>query len=136
MVTIAAQQSFYEAAAQVIPILLLVLAFEIVRYRVQEEILGVAYSFLVLVLGMIFGEVAALAVLASGHGGIVAATITSFGLGAGIGAVFFRGGLLARDGLRSTTHPKKVVKQFENVVKLLTVALVLGTTMTLVVAGY
>ena len=131
MVVIAAQQSFYEAAAQVIPILLLVLAFELVRYRVQQETLVMAYAFVALVLGMIAGEVAALTALASGHDSSLSAGLASFGIGTGVSAVLMRAGLLARDGLEPT-QPKEVVDRFELVIKILAIMVALVVTVILV----
>lgn len=131
MVVIAAQQSFYEASAQVIPILLLVLAFELVRYRVQQETLVMAYAFVVLVLGMIAGEVAALTALASGHDSFLSAGLASFGIGTGVSAVLMRAGLLARDGLEPT-QPKEVVDRFELIIKILAVTVGVVVTVILV----
>ena len=130
MVVIAAQQSFYEASAQVIPVLLLVLALELVRYRAPREPLWVAYSFLGTVLGMILGEVAALAALAEGSDSFLTASLTSGGIGIGVNAVFMRAGLLTRDNLR-IEQSATVAERFEFVITLVSAVVGLGVTAAL-----
>ena len=134
MIVTAAQQSFYEASAQVIPVLLLVLAVEMARYRAPREPVWVAYSFLGGVLGMILGEVAALAALAEGSDSFVTASFTAGGIGIGVNAVFMRAGLLTRDNLR-IEHSAAVADRFEFVITLVSAVVALGVTGTLLLVA-
>jgi hypothetical protein len=127
MVVTAAEQSFYEASAQVIPVLLLVLAIELVRYRAPREPVWVAYTFMGTVLGMILGEVAALAALAEGSDSFFTASFTAGGIGVGVNAVFMRAGLLARDNLR-IEQSAAVADRFEFVITLVGAVVGLGVT--------
>ena len=130
MIVATASQDFYAASAQVIPVLLLVLAFELVRYRQPQEPLFVAYSFMGSVLGMIFGEVAALGALAAGTGTHLTAAMTSLGLATGLSVVFIRAGLLAGDNLRKE-RSTAVAERFTLVTTIGGIVVMIGVTVLL-----
>jgi hypothetical protein len=79
------ERSYYEAIAQIIPILFLAMAIGEARVRIRDTI-----SLRTAVLGVLFigvllvaAEVAALCVLKSGHSSRVARDLTAVGLGVG-----------------------------------------------------
>lgn len=134
MILAAAPPTFYGTAAQVIPVLLLVLAVDLARYRSPEEPLWIAYSFMGSVLWMVLGEAAAMVVLASGGSSYLSALLVASAIAIGLGVVFMRAGLLARDNLW-TEQSKEVAKRFELVVAVASCVLMLGVGTALLLAA-
>jgi hypothetical protein len=94
-VIVAAQESFYEAAAQVIPVLLLVLAVGEASLRPRlSEPSEVSYMAIFTLVFMALGEVVTLGALASGEAGTWAQFFTSASIGIGLGFLIFRFSLL------------------------------------------
>jgi hypothetical protein len=87
---IAAEQAFYGTAAQIIPILLLTMAFGETRFRASDDDLPAhwmsAMAIVFVVILMVFSELAALRVLAIGADSTATYVMTSVGLI--IGSVF------------------------------------------------
>lgn len=86
MLDTVSDRSYYEAVAQVIPILLLAMAIGEARVRIRDTVslrsavLGVLFIGAVLVAA----EVAALRVLMAGEGSRIAKDLTALGLGVGL----------------------------------------------------
>jgi hypothetical protein len=98
-----AHLGFYEAAAQVIPVLLLVMAFGETRLRVdmpKRANYSDAYFVLAGFLVVITGEVAALRVLATGQDDGGLHSLTASGLALGLSFILYRFAFLTMRDLR------------------------------------
>ena len=94
---------FYEAAAQVIPVLLLVMAFGETRLRVdmpKRANYSDAYYVLAGFLVVIMGEIAALRALATGHDDGELHSLTAGGLALGLSFILYRFAFLTMHDLR------------------------------------
>lgn len=90
---IAAQQAFYDAAAQVLPILLLVMAVGETRLKARfatrlEDLWVNLFVFIPMVLFVVAGEIAALRALAQGNAGETEHTLTTAGFAMGLTYLF------------------------------------------------
>lgn len=88
---IALQMQFYEAAAQVIPVLLLVMAVGESSLRPRRtEPRWASYLALAMVFFIVIGEIVALGVLASGEEGRLSRSLTAQSIGMGLSFIVFR----------------------------------------------
>lgn len=79
-------RSYYEAIAQIIPILFLTMAVGEARVRVRDSVSlrGAVLGVLFIGFLLVAAEVAALRVLIAGHGSRIARDLTGLGVGVGI----------------------------------------------------
>lgn len=135
MVLVAAERAFYEASAQVIPVLLLVLAVEMARYQTPpQEPLRAVYAFLFVVFGMVVAELAALIALAADADSFPLRMFTALGIGIGLSIVFVRAGLLVHENLRKTVS-KEVADRFEFRITVASIAVLSLATLALIIAA-
>lgn len=108
---LAAQESFYEAAAQVIPVLLLVMAVGEagLRPRKSEPAWTGVLAVLTVVI-IIIGEIVALGVLSSGEESRATRFLTAQSIGMGLSFIVFRFALSLADDQKSASGEARRVK--------------------------